>query len=133
MPLSVGLDLVEELRLRRWARENYAPVEERSVDLHPVILEEMDRRDAEVAGRDDQPVRWLRFEAGVLSRGPGPSGRGPAGSAEPNRPGWSRPSGRQRGMFPCFFGGTDWRLFSSRANAPAIRDRVSDGRITSST
>jgi hypothetical protein len=37
------------------------------------------------------------------------------------------------GMLPCFLAGTDWRLFSSRANAPATRARVSDGRITSST
>ena len=39
----------------------------------------------------------------------------------------------QSGMLPCFFGGTDWRLFSSIASAPATRARVSDGRITSST
>jgi len=61
MPLSVGLDLVEELRLRRWARENYAPVDERSVDLHPVILEEMDRRDAEVALLACPPIVAPRF------------------------------------------------------------------------
>ena len=39
----------------------------------------------------------------------------------------------QSGMLPCFLAGTDWRLFSSIANAPATRARVSDGRITSST
>ena len=39
----------------------------------------------------------------------------------------------QSGMLPCFLGGTDCRLFSSMANAPTMRARVSDGRITSST
>jgi hypothetical protein len=42
------LDIVEELRLRRWARENYVALSGRSSDWHPVILEEMQRRDAEV-------------------------------------------------------------------------------------
>lgn len=49
MRLAAELDLVEEFRLRRWARENYVPLDSRCVDWHPVILEEMDRRDAEVA------------------------------------------------------------------------------------
>ncbi len=40
-------DLIEELRLRRWARENYVPREERSPDLHPIILEEMEKKDIE--------------------------------------------------------------------------------------
>jgi hypothetical protein len=42
-----GLDLIEELRLRRWARENYVPSDQRTGDLHPVVLEEMQQRDAE--------------------------------------------------------------------------------------
>jgi hypothetical protein len=42
------VDLIEELRLRRWARENYVPSEQRSRSWHPVILEEMLRKDAEV-------------------------------------------------------------------------------------
>lgn len=41
------LDLIEELRLRRWARENYVPAGDRNENLHPVILDEMQRRDAE--------------------------------------------------------------------------------------
>jgi hypothetical protein len=61
MPSSVGLDIVEELRLRRWARENYAAVENRCVDWHPVILEEMDRRDAEVARLVSPPIIAPRF------------------------------------------------------------------------
>jgi hypothetical protein len=43
------LDLIEELRLRRWARENYVPVDERDAGWHPIILEEMRRKDGEVS------------------------------------------------------------------------------------
>src|SRR5690242_15556054 len=32
------LDFIEELRLRRWARENFVPVEQRQSNWHPVIL-----------------------------------------------------------------------------------------------
>lgn len=44
---SEPLDLTEELRLRRWARENYVPPAERDSSWHPVILDEMVRRDFE--------------------------------------------------------------------------------------
>lgn len=43
------IDLIEELRLRRWARENYVPSDERDARWHPIILEEMRRRDGEVS------------------------------------------------------------------------------------
>lgn len=43
------IDLIEELRLRRWARENYVPAGERDVRWHPIILEEMRRKDGEVS------------------------------------------------------------------------------------
>jgi hypothetical protein len=51
MPSSVGaeVDFIEELRLRRWAREHYVPRECREISWHPVILDEMDRRDLEVS------------------------------------------------------------------------------------
>ena len=51
MPISVGaeVDFIEELRLRRWAREHYVPRECRETSWHPVILDEMDRRDLEVS------------------------------------------------------------------------------------
>src|SRR5918996_5364199 len=39
----------------------------------------------------------------------------------------------QSGMLPCFLGGSDWRLFSSIASAPATRARDSNGWMTSST
>jgi len=42
------VDLIEELRLRRWARENYVPSEQRVRSWHPVILDEMLRKDEEI-------------------------------------------------------------------------------------
>ncbi len=41
------LDFIEELRMRRWARENYVPRTEREDNWHPVILDEMEKRDVE--------------------------------------------------------------------------------------
>jgi hypothetical protein len=46
------VDFIQELRLRRWARENYVPYPERSTSWHPIILEEMTRKDREA--RDTQ-------------------------------------------------------------------------------
>jgi hypothetical protein len=48
------VDFIEELRLRRWARENYVPDAERKRGWHPIILEEMRRKDEE-ASYDDEP------------------------------------------------------------------------------
>src|SRR5438105_2490692 len=45
----VPADLVEELRLRRWARENYIALERRDLSWHPVVLDEMLRKDQELA------------------------------------------------------------------------------------
>lgn len=41
------MDLIEELRLRRWARENYVPPENRERSWHPVIHDEMTKKDRE--------------------------------------------------------------------------------------
>jgi hypothetical protein len=41
------IDLIEELRLRRWARENYVPPDRRSRTWHPVVHEEMKKKDHE--------------------------------------------------------------------------------------
>jgi hypothetical protein len=41
------LDFIEELQLRRWARENYVPRGERKHTWHPVIREEMEKKDLE--------------------------------------------------------------------------------------
>jgi hypothetical protein len=46
---SQDLDVIEELRLRRWARENYVPTPERDTTWHPIILDEMTRKDGEFA------------------------------------------------------------------------------------
>ena len=42
------LDFIEELRLRCWAREHYVPREKRRNDWHPVVHEEMDRKDRDM-------------------------------------------------------------------------------------
>ena len=47
LELDAEIDPVEEMRLRTWARQNYAPQGERDTEWHPVILEEMRRRDHE--------------------------------------------------------------------------------------
>lgn len=41
------LSFLDEIRLRTWARKNYAPVEDRDATWHPVILDEMLKKDAE--------------------------------------------------------------------------------------
>lgn len=45
----VDIDPIEEMRLRAWARRNYAPAAERQTSWHPVILDEMRRKDREHA------------------------------------------------------------------------------------
>ena len=49
MPRSVGteVDFIEELRLRRWAREHYVPPDRRESSWHPVIIDEMVRKENE--------------------------------------------------------------------------------------
>lgn len=41
------VDPVEEMRLRTWARVNYQPRDERGSGLHPIVLDEMSRKDTE--------------------------------------------------------------------------------------
>ena len=41
------VDILKELRLRRWARENYVPAEDRPNSWHPIVLDEMSAKDAE--------------------------------------------------------------------------------------
>jgi hypothetical protein len=45
--VMADLDFIEELRLRRWARENYVPSEQREQSWHPVVHEEMEKKDVE--------------------------------------------------------------------------------------
>ena len=44
---SFDVDAVEEMRMRTWARRHYTPAEDRSGNLHPIVLDEMLRKDAE--------------------------------------------------------------------------------------
>ena len=41
------VDFIEELRLRRWARENYVPGPQREQNWHPIVHEEMEKKDNE--------------------------------------------------------------------------------------
>lgn len=44
---GTNVDAVEEMRLRAWARRNYKPLDDRDADWHPIILDEMRRKDRE--------------------------------------------------------------------------------------
>jgi hypothetical protein len=46
MPTAAPIDLIEELRLRRWAREHDVPPGARE-GLHPVIVDELRRKESE--------------------------------------------------------------------------------------
>jgi hypothetical protein len=43
------LDMIEELKLRRWAREHYVPRGERERNWHPVVLDEMEKKDRDLS------------------------------------------------------------------------------------
>ncbi len=45
---TMELDFIEELRMRRWARENYVPRPSRENSWHPVILDEMAKKDRDL-------------------------------------------------------------------------------------
>ena len=45
--MSLDIDFIEELRLRRWARENYVPPGQRKRNWHPVVHDEMKKKDGE--------------------------------------------------------------------------------------
>jgi hypothetical protein len=47
--LMADVDVIEEFRLRCWAREHYVPAEQRDRAWHPIVLEEMTRKDGEVS------------------------------------------------------------------------------------
>ena len=42
--LGAEVDFIEELRMRRWAREHYVPLDRRETNWHPVVLDEMQRK-----------------------------------------------------------------------------------------
>jgi hypothetical protein len=47
--VAAEVDFIEELRLRRWAREHYVPRHQREMSWHPVIHDEMTRKDHEMS------------------------------------------------------------------------------------
>lgn len=49
------MDLIEEFQLRRWARENWVPPEQREDSWHPIIHDEMKKKDNE---RYSPNQRW---------------------------------------------------------------------------
>jgi len=50
---TVGsLDLIEELHMRRWARENYVPRHQRQKSWHRIVLDEMEKKDLEALEAD---------------------------------------------------------------------------------
>jgi hypothetical protein len=51
------VDFIEELRLRRWARQHYVPPEQRDSSWHPVVLDEMDKKDVEVNDPEIASIR----------------------------------------------------------------------------
>jgi hypothetical protein len=46
---EADIDAVDEIRLRTWARRHYSPADERDVNWHPVVLDEMEKIDREEA------------------------------------------------------------------------------------
>lgn len=58
--VSAELDFIEELRLRRWAREHYVPSCEREPRWHPIIHDEMARKEHEASDGELAPTyAWL--------------------------------------------------------------------------
>ncbi len=45
--MMLDVDFIDELRLRRWARENYVPAVQRDSAWHPIVHDEMIRKDSE--------------------------------------------------------------------------------------
>ena len=46
--VAAELDFIEELRMRRWARENYVPPPQRPGSWHPIVHDEMRKKDHEL-------------------------------------------------------------------------------------
>ena len=55
----VKIDLVDELRLRRWARMNFVPAADRNGNWHPIILDEMQVQDGEAKMPSLSGPKWL--------------------------------------------------------------------------
>ena len=46
-PVTSEVDFIEELQMRRWAREHYVPRNKRETTWHPIVHEEMEKKDYE--------------------------------------------------------------------------------------
>ena len=51
--LDVEVDVIEEIRLRTWARENFVSAEDRDENWHPIIQDEMNAKDRELVDAVD--------------------------------------------------------------------------------
>jgi len=51
-PVTSEVDFIEELQMRRWAREHYVPRSKRETNWHPIVHEEMEKKDYEVVQVD---------------------------------------------------------------------------------
>jgi len=52
---AFDVDPIEEMRLRTWARKHYTRQEERNGTWHPIVLDEMTRKDREAGSLPRQP------------------------------------------------------------------------------
>src|SRR5262249_12430899 len=66
----VATDVVQEPRLRRWARENYVPLEFRDPSWHPAVLDEMQRKEQELNAESSFCDVARRIVPLVPERGP---------------------------------------------------------------
>jgi hypothetical protein len=53
--LLADVDFIEELRLRRWAREHYVPRTLRQISWHPIVHDEMERKEEEAGDTETSP------------------------------------------------------------------------------
>lgn len=58
---SMDVDAVMELRLRRWARQNYVPADRRRDTWHPIVLDEMQIRDEEQSINTIRPAGMMAY------------------------------------------------------------------------
>jgi hypothetical protein len=72
---DVDIDVIEELQLRRWAREHYVTPDLRTATQHPVVSHEMRLRDAEIiidSRSRDSVVAFVPLAPMVIQRLHGP-------------------------------------------------------------
>jgi hypothetical protein len=62
-----SVDLIEELRLRQWARRNFVPLKQRCPSWHPIVLAEMSFRDQELA---ENPPGWTHIRTPFVPLAP---------------------------------------------------------------